>query len=230
MSPIESDRVLLSDDSLGFFLLLGIRTTFYQKVFFMRRIILTIIAGCILLSVPSHPLASEFSTKGSIWLGGGFDFNSFKDDFNHERLNTIQISPILRYFPADHLMVGPSLSWSGVFLGSAQSSSVAFGIEVGQVGDIKGLLYPYYRTGISWTTFSGLSNEVSTGFVLPVSLGVIIPAGRCFGVQIEPGFTYTQLEKSEMNTISVSIGICGIGEKSAISIMQNFSRQSFFSY
>lgn len=163
-------------------------------------------------------LQTDFSKKGSKWLGGGFNFSSI--GIEDERLNMLQASPILRFFPADHLMVGPSISWTGIFVDSENINQFGFGAEIGGVFENNGKSFYYIRSSLNVIILGGTGENIS-GFSLPIAGGVIIPIGKIFAVQIEPSFTFTQLEDANMNIFNLNIGICGIGEKSAVSVMQN---------
>jgi hypothetical protein len=183
--------------------------------------ILKVMVPCLLVfSIVSAQQVTDFSKKGSTWLGGGLNFYSIGVD--DERVNMLQASPILRFFPADHFMIGPSISWTGVFADGESVNQFGFGAEIGGVFDAGGKAFPYLRSGGNFAILGG-SGESVTGFSLPIAGGVIIPVGRIFALQIEPAFTITWVEEMNYNVFSINFGICGIGEKSAVSVMQGMS-------
>lgn len=174
-----------------------------------------------LLSV-ANVHASDFSKQGSTWLGGGFNFSSLGFESGDERVNKLQIAPIIRFFPVDHIMVGPSVSWTGMFAGGEAINQFEMGADVGAVFNIDDKVYPYVRSGGNLALLAG-GGATASGFSLPIASGLIIPIGKIFAFQIEPAFTITWIEGTTMNLFSINLGICGIGEKSAISILQGVS-------
>ena len=186
----------------------------------MSMILKAIMPCIVIVTIASAQQFSDFSKKGSTWFGGGLNFSSV--GIEDERLNMLQASPILRFFPADHFMMGPSISWTGIFVDGESVNQFGIGAEIGGVFDGGGKTFPYVRTGGNLAILSAYG-ESFTGFSLPIAGGVIIPVGRVFALQIEPAFTITWVENENMNVFSISFGICGIGEKSAVTVMQGMS-------
>jgi hypothetical protein len=96
------------------------------------------------------------------------------------------------------------------------------GAEIGGVFDAGGKAFPYVRSGGNLAIFSAFGESLA-GFSLPIAGGVIIPVGRIFALQIEPVFTINWVEEINYNVFSINFGICGIGEKSLVSVMQGMS-------
>jgi hypothetical protein len=174
------------------------------------------------VGIISAQQVSNFSKKGSSWLGGGLNYSSIGIEGESDRLSMLQVSPILRFFPADHFMIGPNISWTGIFVEGESVNQFGIGLEIGGVFDGGGKTFPYVRSGGSLAIL-GAGGESATGFSLPLAAGIIIPVGRVFALQIEPAYTITWVENSSMNVFSLSFGICGIGEKSAVTVMQGMS-------
>ncbi|HZH71826.1 MAG: porin family protein [Fibrobacter sp.] len=190
----------------------------------MKKSILIIMAITISIISASNLQASDFSKQGSKWLGGLFSFSSMGFKGDDSRLNMIQISPILRFFPVDHFMIGPGFSYTGSFVEGEGINQFGIGAEIGGVFNLDDKLYPYVRSGGNFTIIGGSIMEGSlNGFSLPIAGGLIIPVGNIFGLQIEPAYTITWIEGESMNVFSISLGICGIGEKSAVSVLQGIS-------
>ena len=174
--------------------------------------------------------ADGFAKQGSFWLGGGFNYTSLGNEYSDDRTNILQISPIVRFFPFDYFMIGPSFSWTGMFTGDNNINMFGIGADLGCTFNVNDKVYPYFRTGANFI-IEGISEELYgerysnsvQGFSMPIAGGVIIPVGRVFAFQIEPAFTITWIEGNSMNSFGINIGICGIGEKSAVSFLQGLS-------
>lgn len=186
----------------------------------MCKILKTILLCIVIVTIASAQQFSDFSKKGSTWFGGGLSFSSI--GFEGERIGILQASPILRFFPNDHFMVGPSISWTGMFVDGESMNQFGIGAEIGGVFNRGGNAIPYVRTGGS-LALVGSSGQSVTGFSLPIAGGIIIPISRIFALQIEPSFAITWIEDVKFNVFGISFGICGIGEKSAVSVMQGMS-------
>lgn len=191
---------------------------------FFRAIISLIVC----VSVISAQQVSNFSTKGSTWLGGGMSYASIGYEGGDSRMNMLQLSPVLRFFPADHFMIGPNVSWTGMFADGESVNQFGLGLEIGGAFNNGGTVIPYVRSGGSVAIFGGSGMSSETGFSLPLAAGMIIPIGGVLALQIEPAYTITWVNESSMNVFSLSFGICGIGEKTAVSVMQGMSGLTSF--
>ncbi len=195
----------------------------------MSRLKLKLPVILLSLLAVSNSRAGDFSKQGSAWLGGGVSYSSL--GFGEgPRMNMVELSPILRFFPVDHLMVGPSFTWTGMFIESESIHEFGMGADLGVVFNENDHLYPYLRSGGRFTIYGGSGlYESQTGFTLPIAAGMIVPVGNIFAIQIEPAFTITWIEGENMNVFGVNLGICGIGEKAAVSFLQRMSGiMSFF--
>ncbi|HEX2958273.1 MAG TPA: hypothetical protein VHO70_15670 [Chitinispirillaceae bacterium] len=187
--------------------------------------------GLLLLVSSSNILAQDsnaFSTRGSKWFGGGASFTSVGED--SYRVRILSVAPIFRFFPADHFMVGPSFSWTGMYydMGGYYNETYSvnqfnFGLEMGGVFNVAGSVYPYVMSGAN-VVLTGDEGSASTGFVVPITGGIIISLGNFWGLQIEPTFQNLWSEGGEYaNSIGIKIGVCALGGKSAISVLQGIS-------
>lgn len=181
----------------------------------MKKALIIVITTTIL--TVANTFGNDFSSEGSVWSGGAFNFSSFGFQGGDTRINRIEISPILRFFPVDHLMIGPKFSWAGTFIDENGVNQFEMGLDIGAVFKIENKLYPYFRSGTSLALLSSGGNSFS-GFTLPLAAGMLIPIGRIFALQIEPSYTITWIEGTSINTFNINFGICGIGKKSAVSI------------
>lgn len=176
---------------------------------------------------------SDFGTRGSKWFGGSFSYSSIGVAGGDSRTNLFQASPITRFFPTDFLMIGPSFSWTGMFMENSNLNQFGFGFDVGALFNAKGVM-PYFHLSPSYnlTSYhykyesyyydeSGGSN--THGFSLPIGIGIIIPVGDIIALQFEPSINFVFIEDETINAFSISLGICGIGKNTAISFLQGFS-------
>ncbi|NLE01885.1 MAG: hypothetical protein GX640_18625 [Fibrobacter sp.] len=130
-----------------------------------------------------HAEDTEFSKLGSGWLGGGISYMS--SGAGGDRLRIIQAAPILRYFPLDHLMVGPSISYTGIYYDGDNVHQFSVGAEIGGVFNFGGTVIPYIRSGGSLAITGMFGRGAYAAFSVPIAGGLIIPLGKIFGFQIE---------------------------------------------
>jgi hypothetical protein len=84
--------------------------------------------------------------------------------------------------------------------------------------------YPTYN-GYPSTSSSSTSHQI---FFLPFSAGLIIPVANNLGVQIEGGYSVgwnisSGNHDETLNAFTIGIGICGLGQKMAVSIVNFFN-------
>jgi len=167
---------------------------------------------------------NAFSNKGSVWYSGGLSFSTIGVEGESDRINIFQISPTTRFFPADHFMIGPSFSWTIISIGSNNLHQVGIGAEIGVVFNNNRSLIPYFRSGgnLAFVSATG-SGNAPMGFAIPIAAGIMVPTSKFFAIQIEPAYTITFVENSNMNVFSINLGISGIFGKSAITVLQGIS-------
>ena len=208
------------------------------------------------LSAPINSIDREtFSARqGSIWLGGSFGFSTtglkIKDTSVSNppdtRINMVTFSPTLRFFPINYFVIGPKLSWMGMFYHTSSSDryQINSSLHTWGLGGELGLVYgskfviPYLfaapqasivrnegKYESSSTLFSDSDENLSIEhmFVLPLSGGAIFPVGKNLGIQFETGIKFRFHEDFTMNTFFIGIGICGLGEKVVVSMVNIFS-------
>jgi hypothetical protein len=79
----------------------------------------------------------------------------------------VQVAPILRFFPADHFMLGPNISWTGMFADGDNVNQFGMGLDIGAVFDLNENYY-YLRSGGSLAVVGGKGMNSSSGFSLPI--------------------------------------------------------------
>lgn len=189
----------------------------------MNKTVLKIIAGAVLLINITNVNAQPFSARqGDLWLGGGIEFSSYGtklndyQDANFPRKNLLLLSPIIRFFPANNIVFGPKISWTGMYYDEISMNVLGLGGEIGYVGNSR--VSPYFLVSphLTATMFDDYSSNM---FMLPFTVGTITPIMENVGIQLEVGYTLGFHEYFSTNTFSVAVGICGLGERVAISLV-----------
>ncbi len=168
---------------------------------------------------------------GDIWVNGEFSFlstgrvykyenkklNRYLNN-NSERANQINLSSAVRFFLFEHLCLGPRISWEGFNYTITDEFFNFFELngELGLVG-VSNAIYPYLLVSPGFQFSENISR-----FVFPFSAGLMLPINEHLGLQFEFGVKLAFEEYHTDNTISIGIGICGFGKKSAISILNQF--------
>ena len=166
------------------------------------------------------------ASQGNIWTGGAFSFQSMgaknkNYDFDIDRMNMLMLSPTLRLFPVSHFCIGPAFNWMGIFSGGDNMNFFGVGGEIGFVGFAGGTA-PYVLVSPGAQIINGSGASSQSIFELPFSAGLIIPIDKNIGFQLEAGLTFGFDEDVTTNTISFGIGVCGLGERTAVSVLSKF--------
>jgi hypothetical protein len=173
--------------------------------------------------------AQQFGgNRGDIWTGGSFNFMTIGSNGGGDRDNIFTLCPILRFFPVTGLCLGPRISWMGMFEGSLNEDIFAVGMDVGYVGRANVISYLLTSPHFAFISTSGAYGGGSAqAFFLPFSAGVIIPAGQSLGIQLEAGysigFNTSSSQDPAANAFTIGIGVCGLGEKLAVSVVNTFN-------
>jgi len=163
-------------------------------------------------------------SKKNQWFGGEFSLSSHgmslrNSDYSSDRLNIIQFSPVTRFFPANHFCIGPKFGWTGIFSSGEQEQVLSFGGELGVVYGLESII-PYLLVSPHESISIGGNGNM---FSIPITAGIMIPLKDVVGLQFEVGVSLGIEKNYTYNTISIGIGICGLGEKSAVSFLNRFS-------
>ncbi len=206
----------------------------------MSRMTLAIATVCMLFASSRSSGRGFGGRQGDMWYGGSFSYNSFGaklHGYSFDRVNTVELSPIVRYFPADNFILGPKLSWKGTFMKKQKINGFGFGLETGIV--FNGEMIPYLLTSpqgsfitSSYEEFSGYEQPLEGTdkdlmFILPLSVGVIIPFSNSIGIQLEFGVQWGFLDDVTYNQVSLGFGVCGFGGKTAVSALTSTKISDF---
>ena len=126
---------------------------------------------------------------------------------------------------------------------SYSEGTFVIGPEVGFAYGNNIHVVPYVISGIKYQhsysseTYSGAgmpsqtTNSGADGYRIPLYTGIMIPIVDGLGIQVETGFAYSHLRNyagtnsingepnQDFSVFSISVGVCGIGKKTAISIL-----------
>ena len=187
----------------------------------MNRILFNSLTGIALFLLPATSFSETFNAKrGDIWMGGNLLFSSTGGSNERDRLNMLQLSPTFRIFPISYLYVGPKFSWTGIFIDEEAFNMMNLGGEIGCA--FGGTIIPYLQTAPHASiAFDARSSEEM--FYLPFTAGLIAPVADNLGIQFELGISVSFYKGNTYNTFSIGFGVCGLGEKLAISMMNGIS-------
>lgn len=167
-----------------------------------------------MLSINSNA-ASFFTDQGSVQVGGGLNFSSGKYEGSQYRTNTFTLSPLINFFPIPYFLLGPAIDFS--IWGVEGSSSLSLGIG-GRVGFAYGKNIPV--VSFFWVSpqflFSSYNTEndnydnVSTGFGMEITGGIMIPVQKHFSVNFGPGFWFQIVEDNGYTNFHFNISVTGL--------------------
>jgi hypothetical protein len=187
-----------------------------------------------------------FTDQGSIWAGGAFTYLNVNTRGEKNPAILVMLSPIVRFFPVEFFNVSPAFSWEVMSSksndGSSYSSgSFTIGPELGFAFGKNIPVVPYVISGVKYlhgyysssnppgTGFTQTSNGGADGYSIPIFAGIMVPLVQGMGIQVESGFTYnhsrdyTTRQLSDMSTFEISVGVCGVGRRTAVSFLNTIS-------
>ena len=151
-----------------------------------------------------------------------------------DREGVLVISPITRFFPANNFCLGPKFGWTGSFQKDYSRNAISLGGDIGFVGS-RNLALPYVlvsphvlitsvnsqnNSSLNVNSWAKVRDTSITHFVLPVTGGLMIPSGKSgIGLQVEVGYSMSFEENVKQNMFFVGFGVCGLGQKVAISFL-----------
>ena len=184
----------------------------------------TFTAVLVLISTPVHSQIFN-ARQGDIWLGGSMGFSSIgRSNSNSRRVNTLYVSPMIRFFPAQHLVAGPKFTWTGTYYNSEKYNTLGFGGEIGFAFGSGTIPYILVSPQFGTIIVDSYSEEA---FIFPLTAGIIVPVGGNLGLQFEVGYTLNRYKDSNpTNVFSIGIGVCGLGKKLAVSVLNNIASTS----
>jgi hypothetical protein len=174
-----------------------------------------------------------FTDKGSLWLGGSGGYHCYVENDNIFNDNitdhSFSLSPMVRFFPYRYFFIGPDLGWGCSFNKSSYVYNILnAGLEGGFAFGKNEHIIPYVKTGatylleiISRSNTYMQSDNVIHGIEVPVTIGLMIPLFNSIGLQIQSGYEFQLFGHIRSNNFGFSFGFCGIGKKSAVSLLGN---------
>jgi hypothetical protein len=193
--------------------------------------------------------ADYFTDRGSFWAGGAFSYQNENIRGQSDPVTMTMVSPTLRFFPAKYFLLSQAFSWwttsqtdpdnNGYSYGMftfGPEAGFAFGKNMPVVPYvISGALYAHSYSSSSYMTTDINGNPITDtrksgadGYQVPLLTGVMIKLFDGLGIQVELGFSYIHIRgytapvsTSDLSTVSISVGVCGIGSRSAVSMMMN---------
>ena len=173
---------------------------------------------------------NSFTERGSIWTGGSLGFSTIGMEGQSYRQNMLLLSPILRFFPANYFAVGPRAQITGVYDKYSSINQIGIGVDLAFAYQVPNSVTPYFRSGGQFdlytmsSTHSGITTSDSyQGYTVPFAIGIIIPVGGIFAIQMEPSIQIKGAEDNTMNIFSISFGFAGIQNKLCVSTLQTLS-------
>jgi hypothetical protein len=177
-----------------------------------------------------------FTDKRSFWLTGSGGYHNSKIDYRSES-HALNVYTTVRFFPCRYFFIGPDLGWNSSYniydYGSYQqekgtinqwSAGLDFGFAFGK----NGYVIPYI---LSNAKYIGTHSDFEpSGYfhhrfeLVSFYLGIMIPLFDSIGLQIESSCKIASIgtfESGNRNIFGFSFGFCGIGKKSAISLLGN---------
>jgi hypothetical protein len=171
-----------------------------------------------------------FTDKGSFWLGGsgGYHYYIENSDMFHDKItdHSFSLSPMVRFFPYRYFFIGPDLGWGCSFNKiSHVDNFLNAGLEGGFAYGKNEHIIPYVKIGATYlleiTSGPMSSDNVFHGIEVPVTIGLMIPLFSSTGLQIQSGYEFEFFGHNRLNSFGFSFGFCGIGKKSAVSLLGN---------
>jgi hypothetical protein len=199
-----------------------------------KTVLAAVVALCLFALIEPLRAATFEAQKGDRWLGGNFCFMSTgmrrsTSDYRQPRRNLVTFSPIARFFPLNHLTVGPKLAWEGMFTDGYAINWGGIGAEAGFVCGERHLPYLISSPQIAFQCELHARPEIS--YTLPFTAGIMVPLADMIGLQFEACLHLCFHRHTIANTFSIGIGICGFGKRTAVSLVNVLnSYNSYFGY
>lgn len=179
----------------------------------------------ILLSF-SFAKEASFSQAGDKWLGIELNFNSLRALGGTGSFNTLNISSVTRFFPADNFIIGPSFAYSRLSFGESGDREAYniydMGLDIGFSGNIKNKVMPYFILNPVFSLFTERYEGEGYGepsFVGNCEFGTNIFINENVGIQLEPMYTIMPLE--ELHFWSFNFGLTFNLNKNLFSISKS---------
>lgn len=189
---------------------------------FVRLITIAALLCSAVVSAEDNSFAGE---KGNRWFGGSLSFSSMGFSYEGEsseiRLNSVGVSPTLRFFPSKGLFMGPKIEYNRLSLSYEGERD---GLNILGAGGEVGFLYgdtkakPYFLTAPQFSLYFE-EGYAEPSFTLPFGAGVMIPFANNIGIQLETGLQLNFDDELTTNIFYVGFGFTGMSRNSAVSAM-----------
>jgi hypothetical protein len=165
---------------------------------------------------------------GAMWIGGSAGFSSSGGDLygSKDRATSLGLDPVLDYFVAPNLFIGPALSYSHTAQGDESNTGLGIGAEIGYAFTTKGSnMIPFLKGDFAFlsnkskTAGSGLEDAAeykTTGTTIVLGGGLCFLVAKHAGITVEAQYHMDSIkadgaDKSVSgNVISVGVGVIGL--------------------
>ena len=176
----------------------------------LRKVALAIALLCAL----GH--GRQFTDPGSCELGGTIGYTHLSVSGSSE--NLMQIAPVMNFFAARCFMLGPALSYTGMWDTYESTYDVGLGFNTGVVTPINnGTSFFYLTSGIqlvlegySVEPAYGSSSADHTGYSIPIQIGFKFPVQQHLSINFGPAITFMTINNQTETQISIAFGISGL--------------------
>jgi hypothetical protein len=167
--------------------------------------------------------------RGSLWIGGKGMYNSQGGALygaSDVRTNTVRLEPVVHYFIAPGLFVGPAVTYERTWAGNNVQTSLGAGGRIGLTLSVPGdNLIPYLAAGLEYLYYQHTSESfyyfqtdeaVTSGAEIFLGGGIVVVALKHAGIEIEAGYRIQAVKpKGEVksysgNVLSVGFGFIGL--------------------
>ncbi|MBN1895187.1 outer membrane beta-barrel protein [bacterium] len=180
-----------------------------------------------ILLVSLAGLASAQTGAGAMWIGGTAGFASAGGDLYgaDERSTNISLNPVLNYFVAPNIFIGPALSFDRSSQGDWSSTSFDIGAAVGYTlgSGSGGSMIPFLKGIFQFTssttkdTYNNQETESKhSGTNIVLGGGLLFPVAKHAGITVEAGYhlvsrKHEGADKSTSgNIIAIGVGVLGL--------------------
>jgi hypothetical protein len=176
-----------------------------------------------ILLVAFSSVASAQTGAGAMWIGGTAGFTSRGGDLygqGDERATSFSLDPIVNYFVAPNLFIGPVLSLARSSAGDNSDTDLGIGVRIGYAFGSKGSKsIPYLSSAFKFTSSnykSGSDESKSSGTSIVLGGGVCFLVAKHAGINVEAGYHIDSYKPKDAdksisgNIISVGVGVTGI--------------------
>jgi len=179
-------------------------------------------ALCAILLVSLFGFASAQTGAGAMWIGGTAGFASAGGDLYgaDERSTSISLDPVLDYFVAPNIFLGPVLSFDRYSHGDHSSTEFGIGATIGYtLGSGRGgSMIPFLKGQFAFTSSNtkNSTEDKSSGTNIILGGGLLFPVAKHAGITVEVGYELDSVkpegadESVSGNIIGVTVGVLGL--------------------